>query len=66
MANEKETAVKVKILDVLGRDVFCKEETMEPGVTVKKINIAFLGSGTYLLQVSAPEQMITRKQVVIK
>lgn len=59
-------AVTVKLIDVLGREVLKQEETIEGGITTKKLNVYSFAPGTYLLQVITPTQEKTQKQFLIK
>lgn len=66
VASEEGGMVTVKLIDVLGREVLHTEETIEAGITAGKLNTAMLSYGSYLLQISTPEQEKIQKQFVIR
>lgn len=55
-----------KVIDLLGREILRTEETIEKGITVRKISTAAFNNGSYLLQISTPNQKKTQKQFIIK
>ena len=65
VASEDGSTVITKIIDILGREVLRTEETIEPGITVRKISTAAFSNGSYLLQISTPKQENNQKQFVI-
>ena len=51
--------VIVKVIDVLGRELFNSREILASGITTKEISTAALRQGIYLLQVSTKTQFAT-------
>lgn len=66
IASEEGGAVTVKVIDVLGREVINNKETVEKGVATKKLSIAELSRGSYLLVITTDKQEKTQKQFAVK
>ena len=62
-----ESAVTVKVMDVLSRNVIAQTYTIDAGVTEKEMDISSLAAGPYLLQVYTNNGLHrSQKQFVIK
>lgn len=48
---EHSARLSIRIVDILGREVFREENTMQSGIAQRTLNIRHLRSGTYLLEI---------------
>lgn len=66
VASQGDDYITVRLLDVLGREVLRREETIEKGVTAKTLNVSGISNGSYLLQIATAKQERKQKQFMIK
>ena len=67
VGSEEGNSVTVKIIDMFGREVISKEETIQSGVAVRNLSTtAGLSTGLYLLQIVSGKEKKTQKQFVVK
>ncbi len=66
VGSEKGDNVQVRVWDVLGQNVLREQTTIEGGITMRKISVANLASGMYMLQVITSSKEYAQKQFVVK
>ena len=66
VGSEAGGAVTITLYDVLGREVFSKEETISAGIFKEKISTVGFSSGNYLLRITNGNKEKTQKQFVVK
>jgi hypothetical protein len=64
--SNKAGKISIKILDLLGREIFNRDEAIEAGITKNAFNVSLLSKGVYLFQASSSDMGKTQKQIIIE
>ena len=64
MNNDRQTNIKIKIIDLLGQEVYGGDINCQEGVTTTQIDTDFLSNGIYMIQLKNGTSSFTRKLVI--